>query len=142
MSSKEVYDSIADVSNDYLSFVFDHGYYMNPSYVRKNGEPDFGFRFFITSGGNYKKFKDLKWDLIPFYEYLLTNYNIGFETRILDNKKIRYSALQLLKSDLSNNYMPILVNLDKKDLINKDLSEYDEYYLSCISFYIKVNNEI
>ena len=48
MSSKEAYDSIVDVSNDYLSFVFDHGYYMNPSYVRKNGEPDFGFRFFIT----------------------------------------------------------------------------------------------
>ena len=88
-----------------------------------------------SSGGTYEK-GDLKWDLIPFYEYLLTNYNLGFETRILENKKIRYSALQLLKSDLSNKYMPILVNLDKKDLINKDLSEYDEYYLSCISFYM------
>ena len=141
MSSKEVYDSIVDVSNDYLSFVFDHGYYMNPSYYRKNGEPDFGFRFFITSD-NYKKFKDLKWDLIPFYEYLLTNYNVGFDAKMLYNKGIRYSTLQLNRSPYNNRYMPILVNLDKKDLINKDLSEYDEYYLSCISFYIKVNNEI
>lgn len=135
---EKVFNDISLVSNDYLSFVYDYGYHIKLSSIDKDRR---NLRFFISSGNSKKTFGDLKWDLIPFYEYLLNNYSVGVEGVFSkDPTETRYSTLQLTKGD-EPFYNPALVKLGKRDLLNKDLSEYDDCFLGCISFYIDLENE-
>lgn len=133
MKPIEAFKDIKEISNDYLSFVYDYGYYLSLSKYDADSNT---LRFFLT-GSNKKlvKFKDLKLDIIPFYEYLLSNYNIGYPTK--EGRlagRVRYSTLQI-KDTLDPKIPTDLYHLDRRELLDEDLEDLDDKYLSCISFY-------
>lgn len=134
----DIYNDINLASNDYLSFVYDYGYYLK---ISNYDQDEKYLRFFISSGSKLKTFGELKLDIIPFYEYLLSNYNLGIKGRFSKNPEdVRYVSLQLT-TEGKKFYNPTLIKLDRRDLVDKDLSEYDDHYLSCISFYISIEDE-
>lgn len=125
-------------SNEYLSYVYDHGYFLKfEKKIRTifdESDRD-SFVFYLTSGSKKVKFGELKYDIIPFYEYLLRNYNIGvFIKTVSGDVCERFSTLQFYNSNGTRD----VIKLQKMELLN-DNDIYDDKLLACISFYIKIN---
>ncbi len=129
----DYYDIITDLEEfvkDYLPYLFD-----NECKIRMVPYGS-GFRMMISINSNIL-LGDLIYDIIPFYQILIDKYDIGVVSEMGNNiGEVRYASLQLAKTP---NESVELVKLGKTDLIEKDISEYLDKYLSVISFYFNYN---